>query len=44
MAAERDVLVVERDTLVQRNERLHHILLKLKRLQFGRKSEQLDED
>lgn len=43
VAAERDALAVERDGLLERNERLHHILLKLRRLQFGRKSEQLDE-
>jgi transposase len=44
VAAERDALAVEHDGLLERNERLHHILLKLRRLQFGRKSEQVDED
>jgi transposase len=43
-ASERDALTAERDALLERNERLHHILLKLNRLQFGRKSERLDED
>src|SRR5258708_22290565 len=42
--SERDVLTAERDALLERNERLHHILLKLNRLQFGCKSERLDED
>src|SRR5690349_2671893 len=49
--AERDALVsrcddvtAERDALASRNEQLHHLLLKLKRRQFGRKSEQLPED
>jgi transposase len=44
MLAERDVLTAERDTLLERNERLHHLLLKLNRLQFGRKSERLPEE
>jgi transposase len=44
LTSERDALAVERDALLERNERLHHILLKLRRLQFGRKSERLDED
>ena len=42
--SERDALTAERDALLERNERLHHILLKLNRLQFGRKSERLPED
>jgi transposase len=49
--AERDVLasrcddvIAERDALASRNERLQHLLLKLKRRQFGRKSEQLPEE
>jgi transposase len=42
--SERDALTAERDVLLERNERLHHILLKLNRLQFGRKSERLPED
>lgn len=44
LSVERDGLVAERDALVTRNERLHHLLLKLKRRQFGRKSEQLPEE
>ena len=44
VAAERDALAVERDALLERNERVHHILLKLRRLQFGPKSEEFDED
>jgi transposase len=39
-----DTLVAERDALASRNERLQHLLLKLKRRQFGRKSEQLPEE
>ena len=49
--AERDALVskcdgvaAERDALASQNERLQHLLLKLKRRQFGRKSEQLPGD
>ena len=37
-------LAAERDALTAQNERLRHLLLKLKRRQFGRKSEQLPED
>lgn len=44
LSVERNGLVAERDALAARNERLHHLLLKLKRRQFGRKSEQLPED
>lgn len=36
-----DTLVAERDALASQNERLQHLLLKLKRQQFGTKSEQL---
>ena len=39
-----DTLVAERDALAARNEQLHHLLLKLKRRQFGTKSERLPED
>src|SRR3712207_1517948 len=51
LAAERDALAskcdgvtAERDALAVQNERLRHLLLKLRRRQFGRKSEQLPED
>jgi transposase len=37
-------LVAERDALASQNERLQHLLLKLKRRQFGTKSEKLPED
>jgi transposase len=37
-------LITERDTLLERNERLHHLLLRLKRMQFGTKSERLPEE
>jgi transposase len=37
-------IAAERDALAARNEQLHHLLLKLKRRQFGRKSEQLPEE
>jgi transposase len=42
--AERDAAVQERDAAVARNEALHHLLLKLRRMQFGRKSERLPEE
>jgi transposase len=44
MMTEHDALTAERDALLERNERLHHLLLKLKRWQFGRQSERLPED
>lgn len=37
-------ITAERDALLEQTERLRHLLLKLKRLQFGRKSERLPED
>lgn len=43
LKSERDALTAERDALLERTERLHHLLLKLKRLQFGCKSERLPE-
>src|SRR3712207_2165235 len=36
--------LAERDALAAQNERLRHLLLKLQRRQFGRKSERLPED
>ncbi|MCP6390449.1 transposase, partial [Klebsiella pneumoniae] len=39
-----EALTEERDTLAARNERLRHLLDKLQRMQFGRRSEQLPED
>jgi transposase len=39
-----DALMAERDALASQNERLQHLLLKLKRRQFGTKSERLPED
>jgi transposase len=42
--AERDHVVAERDALLARNERLHHLLLKLKRMQFGARSERLPDE
>jgi transposase len=44
LITERDTVTAERDALLERNERLHHLLLKLKRMQFGTKSERLPED
>jgi len=41
--AERDNVVAERNALAEQNERLQHLLLKLKRLKFGAKSERLPE-
>jgi transposase len=42
--AERDGLAAERDALAARNEKLRHLLSKLQRMQFGRRSERLPED
>jgi hypothetical protein len=42
--AERDGLAAERDALAARNEKLRHLLDKLQRMQFGRRSERLPED
>jgi transposase len=42
--SERDNVVAERNALAEQNERLQHLLLKLKRLKFGAKSERLPED
>ena len=42
--AERDVLAEERDALASQNDRLRHLLIKLQRLQFGRKSERLPKE
>jgi transposase len=39
--AERDALNAERDALAAQNQRLRHLLVKLQRMQFGRKSERL---
>ena len=44
LAAERDGVVAERDALAAQNERLRHFLLKLRRMQFGPRSERLPED
>jgi transposase len=41
---QRDAAMAERDALAARNEQLHHLLLALKRRQFGQKSERLPED
>ena len=42
--AKRDRLVAERDALAGQNDRLRHLLLRLKRMQFGAKSERLPEE
>ena len=44
LKAERHAAVNERDTLLAQNDRLRHFLLKLTRMQFGPKSEQLPEE
>jgi transposase len=44
VAAERDRVVAERDALASQNDRLRHLLLQLKRMQFGAKSERLPEE
>jgi len=41
---ERDSVVAERDALAEQNDRLRHLLLRLKRLQFGARSERLPEE
>jgi len=41
LVAERDGVALERDTLAVQNERLRHLLAKLTRMRFGRKSERL---
>ncbi len=41
MMAERHTAMAERDELATRSERLQALLLKLRRMQFGRKSERL---
>jgi transposase len=42
--AERDAAVTERDILLAQNDRLRHLLLKLRRMQFGARSERLPEE
>ena len=42
--AERDTAIIERDAALRQNDRLAHLLRQLQRMQFGRKSEQLDPD
>ncbi len=39
-----DALTGERDALAAQNDRLRHLLAKLKRMRFGRKSERLPEE
>ena len=42
--AARDSVAAERDALATQNDRLRHLLLKLKRMQFGARSERLPEE
>jgi transposase len=42
--AERDAALSERDALQEQNDRLSHLLQKLRRMQFGAKSERLPEE
>jgi transposase len=42
--SERDAVVTERDTLLVQNDRLRHLLLQLKRMHFGARSERLPEE
>ena len=44
MMSERDAAVTERDILLAQNDRLRHLLLQLRRMQFGARSERLPED
>jgi hypothetical protein len=39
VVAERDVAAAERDAALSQNDRLRHLLLRLRRMQFGAKSE-----
>ena len=41
LTAERDGIAAERDALAVQNDQLRHLLAKLKRMQFGRRSERL---
>ena len=42
--SERDAAVTERDTLLAQNDRLRHLLLQLRRVHFGARSERLPEE
>src|SRR5271157_5635959 len=42
--AERDAALSERDALQEQNDRLYHLLRKLRRMQFGARSERLPEE
>jgi transposase len=44
MMSERDAVVTERDIPLAQNDRLRHLLLQLRRMQFGARSERLPED
>jgi transposase len=44
LMVERDSAINERDALAEQNERIRHLLRKLKRMQFGAKSERLPEE
>ena len=44
LMAERDSALSDRDSLAEQNDRLRHLLLKLKRMQFGTKSERLPDE
>ena len=44
LITERDAAVSERDILQAQNDRLRHLLLKLRRMQFGARSERLPEE
>ena len=44
MMSERDALALGRDTLQTQNDRLRHLLLQLRRLHFGPRSERLPEE
>ena len=42
--SDRDAAVTERDTLLAQNDRLRHLLLQLRRMHFGARSERLPEE
>lgn len=44
IVSERDAILAERDHLIAHLDRLRHLLKQLQRMQFGRRSEQLDPD
>src|SRR5712691_12972695 len=42
--AQKVLIAAERDRLIEQNDRFRHLIRQFQRMQFGRKSEKLDED